>query len=238
MVCRHLEQLETDIKSQKIIENIDNQNDIEYSHESVYYNCYLDRKSIRQKHNFPAFITDYISPETDEVQKEGFICIQCNNAIIGLHKGYMPGSKTFGYNDTGLAHVFYFEDSSTADTVEDLEEPPKEKKKRRGIASIIFAILLGIPIALYQYMPHNMILGFIAGVCALILAPLILSPITQKIRGNNQYSFPFAPIVIMLFIGTPVFILYGWQGIYYALACYMGLSFFFSILLRFFRKKD
>lgn len=238
MICRHLEQLFMDIKSQGISENHDDQNKIEFSHESIWFNCYLDRKSIRKKHNFPDFVTDYVFPETDGMPKEGLICIQCSQAIIGLHKGYLPGSKTFAYDDTGQPHVFYFEDSNSAEDIEGREKPSQGKKKRRGLASILFAILLGVPIALYQYMPHNMILGFISGVCALILAPLILSPITQKIRGKDQYSFPFAPIIIMLVIGTPVFVLYGWQAVYYTLAGYTGLLFFFSILLRLFKKKD
>jgi len=238
MSCQHLERLAMDIKDQGILAISDYPNEIELSHESIFFDCHLDRKSIRQKYNFPAFIIDYISPETSAASKEGFICIQCNYAIIGVQKGYMPGSKTVGYNDAGQPHVFYFEDNNTLQDHQDLEKPIDEKKKRRGVVSIVFAILLGIPIALYQYVPHNMKLGFIAGICTLLLIPLILSPITQKIRGKNRYAFPFAPIFIVFVIGTPAFVLYGWQAIYYVAAGYAGLSLFVSIFMRIFRKND
>lgn len=204
-------------------------------YETIYVDCYLDRKSIREKHNFPNFVTDYIFPEIETQPREGFVCNRCNHAIIGLHKGYLPGCQTFGYNESNQAHVFHFEDTNATEDIldtEDQEKPIKEKPKRRGRGSFIFAILLGIPIALHQYLPYHMTLEFISGICALMLAPLILSPVTQKIRRKDRYSFPFLSIFFSLLIGALLFIFYGWEAIYYFLAAYAALLFFGSIVLR------
>ncbi|MCJ7772973.1 MAG: hypothetical protein MUP22_07560, partial [Desulfobacterales bacterium] len=81
-------------------------------------------------------------------------------------------------------------------------------------------------------------LDLIAGICTLMLGALILSPITQRIRRKEHFSFPFVSIFIVLLIGTPVCIYFGWKAVYYTLAGFAGLSFFFSILLRFRRKND
>ena len=107
------------------------------------------------------------------------------------------------------------------------------------MASIIFAILIAVPVALFQYFPENeAMLGFIAGLCSLMLSSLTLSPVTQKIRGKERYSFPFAPMFIILLMGTPVFVLYGWQAVYYTIAISAGLSFFGNILFRVLKKKN
>lgn len=235
MTCPHLEQLFMDIKQQGIKETSPERVEAEDRHETIYVDCYLDRKSIRQKHNFPDFVTDYIFPEIETQPREGLVCNQCNHAIIGLHKGFMPGCQTFGYNESGQAHLFYFEDSHAEANIldtEDQEKPLKEKTKQRGHGSFIFAILLGIPIALFRYLPQYPMLEFVAGICTLMIVPLILSPITQKIRGKDRFSFPFVSIFLSLLMGALLFILFGWTYIYYFLAVYAALLFFGSIVLR------
>lgn len=241
MVCHHLEPLAVDIKSQKFSEINRNQNENTTDIQWVYFDCYLDRKSIRQKYNFPDFVIDHIDQTMDGVPEEGLICENCKCGIIGVQKGFLPGNKIFGYDTKGQIHVFSFKNNNETKEPSDpatRAKPIQEKKRWPGLPSIIFAIFLGVPIALYQYFPGNEdMLGFIAGICSLIVIPLILSPITQFIRGKDRYSFPFAGIFIVLLIGAPQFVLYGWDAVYYVIACYAGLSFFFSILLRLFKKK-
>lgn len=240
MVCQHLEQLAMDIESQEFPEIYRDQQESASGVQWNYFDCYLDRKSIRQKWDFPDFIKDHIDQNMDGTPEEGLMCEKCNCGIIGLQKGYMPGNKVFGYNNIGQIHVFSFKDNHfVEETPTDIirQKPTQTAKRWPGLPSIIFAVLLGVPVALYQYFPHHMILGFVAGICTLMVVPLILSPIMQIIRGKGRYSFPFASIFIVLLIGTPVFILYGWDAIYYMLAAYAGISFFGSIFLRLVRKK-
>lgn len=238
MVCRHLEQLTKDINAQGILENIVPPNDTDDSYELVSVDCYLDRKSIRQKHAFPDCVTDYTSEETEETLKEGFICNQCKQVVIGLHQGFMPGCKSFGYTDSGDPHVFFFENNQSAAETEKPKAAPGKKTHHRSIGFFILAILFGIPIALYQYIPSNMKLGFVAGVCSLILVPFLLSPVTQKIRGKDRIAFPIANILICVLMGLPTFYLSGWKPLYYFLAGYAGVVLFSSILFRLVKRKS
>jgi len=240
MVCQHLELLVIDIKNQQFTEIPEDQHETNDDVHWVYFDCYLDRKSIRRKWDFPDFVEDYIDQSPEGIPAEGLICEECGCGIIGIQKGFMPGNKVFGYNSAGEPHVFFFENSNTSEKSSpsnEKETPPEPKKKRRGFGSIIFALLLSIPIALYQYLPNHMMLGLVAGICSLIAVPLFLSPITQFIRGKERYSFPFANVFILPILGIPVFILYGWQPVYYILAGYTALLFFGSIIVRLCRRK-
>lgn len=238
MVCHHLEILAMDIQNQGIRKIQLEQDAMNEILECTYVDCYLDGKSIRQQLQFPDFIKDHVLEETDGFPKEGFICEQCNQLIIGKHKDSSPGCRTFGYNAAGEPQLIpYPEDSEIEDISLEPEKPLKPKSRLPGLPTITFVILLGLPIALHQYLPNHMMLGFITGICMLMITPIILSPVTQFLRGRSNYTFPFFGIFIVLLLGVPLFVIYGWDAIVYVLAVYAGIAFFGGILLRVLRKK-
>jgi len=238
MVCHHLEILAADIENLGI-EKVPGQYNLMDDCECIYFDCRLDRKSIRSKSHFPDFIEDLILPNAEGHPEEGFICKRCNLVVMGAHPAAMPGYRTFGYSEAGKPHLVQFSDNSVLEgpSVPEPEKPLKPKSRLPGLPTITFAILLGLPIALYQYLPNRMMLGFIAGICLLMITPIILSPVMQFFRGRSNYTFPFFGIFIVLLMGVPLFVIYGWDAIVYVLAVYAGIAFFGSILLRVLRKK-
>lgn len=84
-ICTHLKPLENDLIAKAIPITFRGQAWSRNCHEWVYFNCYLDRKSIEIKYNFPDFIVYHEHLGTHDGQEAGFICTKCQDGIMGHH---------------------------------------------------------------------------------------------------------------------------------------------------------
>jgi len=53
--------------------------------EWVYFECYLDKKSIIKKYNFPDFVKYHEHLGTHDGREAGFFCQQCKDGVMGVH---------------------------------------------------------------------------------------------------------------------------------------------------------
>lgn len=63
------------------------------SGEWVYYDCYLDRVALRNRLGLPGFVEDSEYDGRHAGQESGFICRQCNSAVMGNHSHYANGKR-------------------------------------------------------------------------------------------------------------------------------------------------
>jgi hypothetical protein len=85
MVCEHLQQLEHEIIQAGINETFRGQAWTKNCREWVYFDCYLDRESIKKRFSFPDHIVEHEHKGTHDGQEAGFICKKCNDAIMGYY---------------------------------------------------------------------------------------------------------------------------------------------------------
>ena len=94
MVCKHLQQLEQEIIQAGIIETFRGQAWTKNCREWVYFDCYLDRESIKKRFAFPDHIIEHQHRGTHDGQESGFVCEKCHDAIMG-HYSAQSSSKIF-----------------------------------------------------------------------------------------------------------------------------------------------
>ena len=56
--------------------------------EWVYFDCYLDLKSIRRRMTLADCVADHEHLGTHSGQEAGFVCTQCQDAVMGVHKRF------------------------------------------------------------------------------------------------------------------------------------------------------
>lgn len=94
MICEHLQQLEQEIIQAGFEETCRGQVWSDDCREWVYFDCYLDRESIKKRFNFQSHVVEHQHRGTHDGEESGFICKNCQNAIMGHYSAKSP-SKIF-----------------------------------------------------------------------------------------------------------------------------------------------
>lgn len=53
--------------------------------EWVYFECVLDLAALRARFDFAPFVADHVHRGTHDGAEAGFVCNQCDDAIMGAH---------------------------------------------------------------------------------------------------------------------------------------------------------
>lgn len=85
MVCEHLAELESELIASGIRETFRGQAWSDNCREWVYFDCLLDRSSIRARVKFAECVKDHEHLGTHDGQEAGFVCAACHDGIMGLH---------------------------------------------------------------------------------------------------------------------------------------------------------
>ena len=86
MTCEHLRQLEQAMLSGGMRETYRGQAWSKNCREWVYFDCFIDAASIRQKFNLATCVSDHAHRGTHDGQERGFICSSCWDAIMGAYE--------------------------------------------------------------------------------------------------------------------------------------------------------
>ena len=85
MTCEHLRHLEAEILAAGLHETFRGPAWSQNCREWVYFDCYLDRESIRKRLPLADCVHDHEHRGTHDGAEAGFVCTLCHDAIIGLH---------------------------------------------------------------------------------------------------------------------------------------------------------
>lgn len=91
MTCEHLRQLEAEIIAAGIRETYRGKAWSDDCREWVYFDCYLDRDSIRKHRALADCVVDHEHLGTHDGQEAGFVCARCRDGVMGLHKIQIKG---------------------------------------------------------------------------------------------------------------------------------------------------
>jgi len=95
MTCQHLRQLEEAIIAAGITETCRGQAWTTNCREWVYFDCYLHDETIRQQFDLPACVVGHINDDSKSGRESGFVCTECHDGVIGLHRGDAAGHRSF-----------------------------------------------------------------------------------------------------------------------------------------------
>ena len=96
-MCEHLIDIERELKAQGFKETFRGQPWSKNCREWVYYDCYLDTKSIRNRFKLPDFVIDHSNDDPRSGLEAGLVCEQCHDAIVGAHSSQSEGKRLFGW---------------------------------------------------------------------------------------------------------------------------------------------
>lgn len=85
MVCEHLAALERELIAQEVEITFRGQAWSENCREWVYFARRLDLPALRGRFAFAACVEDHVHRGTHDGAEAGFVCIACNDAIMGGH---------------------------------------------------------------------------------------------------------------------------------------------------------
>jgi hypothetical protein len=94
-ICEHLKPLENDLMKESIRLTFRGKPWSYNCNEWVYFDCFLDRKAIEQKYQFPSFISYHEYDGRVAGQEAGFVCEKCKTAVMGVHKLYSTNTLIF-----------------------------------------------------------------------------------------------------------------------------------------------
>ena len=95
MVCEHLAMLEKALLEAGVRESFRGKAWSDNCREWVYFNCVLDRSSLRARMTFAASVQDHEHLGTHDGQEAGFVCTACHDAIMGMHPKAAPNANVF-----------------------------------------------------------------------------------------------------------------------------------------------
>ena len=96
MVCEHLAALEKELVAAGVRETFRGQAWSHNCREWVYFDCVLDRSSIRARTDFAECVQDHEHLGTHDGQEAGFVCTACNDGIMGAHPQTGSRARVFG----------------------------------------------------------------------------------------------------------------------------------------------
>ena len=88
MVCEHLRRLEEELLEEGFRETYRGQAWGKNCREWVYFDCYLDRESIRQRLELESCVEDHDHLGTHDGCESGFYCRLCHDGVMGLHEAH------------------------------------------------------------------------------------------------------------------------------------------------------
>ncbi len=94
MVCEHLLALENELVKMEIKETFRGQVWSKNCREWVYYDCYLDRESLRKRMDINECVKDHEHLGTHDGQEAGFVCEIHKDAIMGVHESNKRDNRT------------------------------------------------------------------------------------------------------------------------------------------------
>lgn len=86
MICEHLQPLESELTQLGIKETYRGQAWSSNCREWVYFDCFLDCESIRQRLNLPALIESHVNNDSKSGQERGLVCTVHKDGVIGLYE--------------------------------------------------------------------------------------------------------------------------------------------------------
>ena len=86
MTCEHLRPLEQAMLSGGMRETYRGQAWSKNCREWVYFDCFIDTASIRQKFNLAICVSEHAHRGTHDGQERGFVCSTCWDAIMGAYE--------------------------------------------------------------------------------------------------------------------------------------------------------
>lgn len=87
-MCEHLAALEKELIDKGIEVTFRGEAWSQNSREWVYFDCYLDTESLKARYQFPSFVSIHTNEDYRSGREHGFVCNQCNDAIMGhYHAG-------------------------------------------------------------------------------------------------------------------------------------------------------
>lgn len=95
MICQHLRQLEEAIIASGIAETYRGQAWTTNCREWVYFDCHLDEEKVRQQFDLPACVVAHVNDDSKSGREAGFVCTECYDGIMGLHRGDAVGKRWF-----------------------------------------------------------------------------------------------------------------------------------------------
>lgn len=87
MVCEHLAALERHLLERGERETFRGQSWSENCREWVYFSCVLDLANLRARFNLAPCVVDHVHNGTHDGREAGFVCAQCDDAVMGLPPG-------------------------------------------------------------------------------------------------------------------------------------------------------
>jgi hypothetical protein len=94
MICEHLRPLEQAMVAQGIRETFRGQAWSSNCREWVYFDCFIDAPTVRQKISLPECVQDHSHQGTHDGEENGFTCSACHDGIMGTYEP-KPGSIIF-----------------------------------------------------------------------------------------------------------------------------------------------
>lgn len=91
-MCEHLQPLDDELKKRGIKEISRGQAWSDNAREWVYYDCLLNMAKIKERYNFPGFITIHVNNDERSGLEAGFYCELCQDAVMGIHEKYADGA--------------------------------------------------------------------------------------------------------------------------------------------------
>lgn len=93
MVCEHLILLDNELSVLGIKETFRGQAWSKNCREWVYYDCYLDRDSLRKRMSFDPCIKNHDHLGTHDGQEAGFFCKIHHDGIMGVHEAHKKDKR-------------------------------------------------------------------------------------------------------------------------------------------------
>ena len=87
-MCEHLSILENELKDRGIKETYRGQAWTKNCREWIYFDCYFNVDSLRERLKLPDFIRHHVNNDSKSGLEEGFECELCEDAIMGLNNKY------------------------------------------------------------------------------------------------------------------------------------------------------
>jgi hypothetical protein len=96
MVCEHLSALEQQMLSAGLRVTFRGQAWSRNCREWVYFDCLLDRAAIRERIEFASCVKDHEHLGTHDGQEAGFVCEECHDAVMGVHRqSWRPSTPVY-----------------------------------------------------------------------------------------------------------------------------------------------
>ena len=86
MTCEHLNQLEKAMIAAGMPETFRGQAWSNNCREWVYFDCFIDTAAVRKTFTLADCVKDHAHRGTHDGQERGFVCAQCNDALMGAYE--------------------------------------------------------------------------------------------------------------------------------------------------------